>query len=401
MAHVYRRERLIENGKARWIRTTVSGPGPWFLDYRDLAGNRVRQAVADVSTKREGEARLRAIQSEQSKARIMGVHSVAAVRPMTFADFFKEKYLSEVEARIRKSTYLRKGQLAAHVLPFFGPLALRAINAGHVAEYMAKRAKGTPHPSKAEINRERSLVSAVLNSAFRHGLVNVNEAARVRPHKEQPRDLWLTRQDVARILEHAEDYARPMLSLAVNTGMREAEVCNLTWSDLDHSPGFIRVGYESKGGRVRFIPLNSAAKSVIGSQTRRIGPDGSIPWVFYNARRKGPYRPDSVYHSFKRAAAKAADALAENGKEPGGVLRLRAATVHTLRHSFASWAIQGGVPIAKVQQYLGHAGDHLTRRYAHLAPAAPEDRNALEALAGGEVGNGKATEAVDALAAAR
>ena len=87
-------------------------------------------------------------------------------------------------------------------------------------------------------------------------------------------------------------------------GMRKNELRNLKWVDLEHSPGWIRVG------------------------------------------------------------------------------RLESATFHTLRHTFASWAIQRGVPIAEVQQYLGHSSDHMTRRYAHLACAARERRNTLEILVG-------------------
>lgn len=39
-------------------------------------------------------------------------------------------------------------------------------------------------------------------------------------------------------------------------------------------------------------------------------------------------------------------------------------TFHTTRHTFASWLIQRGVPIAEVQAYLGHSSDVMTRRYA-------------------------------------
>jgi integrase len=86
--------------------------------------------------------------------------------------------------------------------------------------------------------------------------------------------------------------------------------------------------------------------------------------------------PDSVYHSFKDAAERAA---AQSAKKrcPEEVGRLREATFHTLRHSFASWLIQSGVPIAEVQQYLGQGLDTMTGRYAHLVPAAKERRNAL------------------------
>ena len=86
-----------------------------------------------------------------------------------------------------------------------------------------------------------------------------------------------------------------------------------------------------------------------------------------------------MYHDFKKAALAAAKEAKKKGRAEEAQ-RLEAATFHTLRHTFASWLIQAGVPIAEVQQYLGHQSDHMTRRYAHLAPAAKERKNALEVL---------------------
>ena len=100
-----------------------------------------------------------------------------------------------------------------------------------------------------------------------------------------------------------------------------------------------------------------------------------------NGRLKKPYRGNSVYHSFKKGVEAARKHLKELGRTEDAK-RLAGATFHTLRHTFASWCIQKGKKMEKVQQYLGHTGDHMTRRYVHLAPVTDEDRNALEILSG-------------------
>ena len=44
-------------------------------------------------------------------------------------------------------------------------------------------------------------------------------------------------------------------------------------------------------------------------------------------------------------------------------------SLHSLRHTFASWLVQDGVKLEVVGQLLGHSSINITMRYAHLAPS--------------------------------
>lgn len=364
---------------------TVAGRKPWFIDWFDVGGRRHRERT-DATTKAEAEALLRVKLSENTKAEILGVQSTDGVKPIAFAAFFERQYLPYIQTRVRPSTYKRKEQLGKHLVKAFGSFNLRSIDAGQIERFIEARSKSDPKPSPAEVNRERSLLSSIMNTAFRRGLVDINQVSRVRPLREEnQKDLWLTRDEVEAILGKAEAWMRPIIILGVHMGMREAEVSNLGWPDVDHSPGWVRVGHESKSGKPRFIPINRAALAALQGQTRHIGPAGRIAWVFVNPDSIGPgksakpFNRFSVCHAFKRAALAAAKELMGKG-DSATADRLSASTFHTTRHTFASWSIQAGIPLAEVQQYLGHSTDTMTRRYAHLAPASKERRNALEAL---------------------
>jgi len=367
MARVFQMvKQLGEDGKSRWVRAPKKyrGTATWFLDYQDAGGR--RQTVAcEAQTKAQAEALLSTKQSDNHKAAILGRQSTDGIKPVAFKTFFDDTYMDCSKERVRESTQTRKEQLGKHLVAFFGLTPLRAINAGSVTDFMTKRAKDGA--SVSERNRERALLSNIMAEAFRRELVDVNPVARVRPLRERnQRDLWLRPEDVTWLLKYAETWVKPFIIFACYTGLRLSELVNLVWAALEHSPGFVRVGSESKGGRTRFVPLRQEAKDVLKGLSRHIGETGEVPWVFYNARRKQPYRGNSVYHSFKRAAELAASKLDQQGQtEAAG--RLRKACFHTLRHTFASWSIQGGeLTDSEVQQYLGHSSDSMTRRYAHL-----------------------------------
>ncbi|MBH0187920.1 MAG: site-specific integrase [Nitrospira sp.] len=101
-----------------------------------------------------------------------------------------------------------------------------------------------------------------------------------------------------------------------------------------------------RGAYARALPLNETLWGLFSRLRTR--PD--LPWVFHDAVG---HRWEDVRHGFDRACKAAG---------------LTDFHFHDLRHSFASWLIMRGVPLATVSNLLGHTSPTMTLRYAHLSP---------------------------------
>ena len=143
------------------------------------------------------------------------------------------------------------------------------------------------------------------------------------------------------------DHLKPMVLLALNTGMRRGELFSLKWSDVDLAAGVVTVRAASaKSGQTRRIPLNSEAASVLTAWCKLATEDLVFPG---------------------RDGAR----LTNVSKSWGGVVKLAKLVgfnFHDLRHSFASKLVQGGTDLNTVRTLLGHSEISTTLIYAHLAP---------------------------------
>jgi integrase len=126
--------------------------------------------------------------------------------------------------------------------------------------------------------------------------------------------------------------------VALNTGLRLGELLGLTWERVDLSRGVIRLEL-TKSGRRREVPLNAESYDALVMLTPKAS--GRV------------LRTKSVRKAYENAVTNA---------------KLDDVNSHTLRHTFASWAVMRGVSLEELQELLGHSSLAMTMRYAHLAP---------------------------------
>ena len=151
----------------------------------------------------------------------------------------------------------------------------------------------------------------------------------------------------------------PIVSVAVNTGMRLGEVWGLKWSEVDRKDGeavlggFIRIGTESKGHRARHVPINAAVKAALDTQTPVATDGGFVPFVFVSTRTKRAYRVVSASLAFSSAARRA---------------NVEGVSFHTLRHTAVSRMVAACIPDRIIMKVVGHTTAAKVTRYSHLAP---------------------------------
>jgi site-specific recombinase XerD len=142
---------------------------------------------------------------------------------------------------------------------------------------------------------------------------------------------------------------RFLFSLIYSAVLRVGEVCRLKISDIDKDRMQIRV-IKSKGNHDRYVPLSELILIGLDKYLRSSLP---VTYLFNGKTKGGPLGHGAVQQSF-RLALKQANILKE-------------ASVHTLRHSFATHLLEDGVDIVTIKELLGHVNIETTMMYLHVA----------------------------------
>jgi site-specific recombinase XerD len=172
----------------------------------------------------------------------------------------------------------------------------------------------------------------------------------VRPKKEQKLPSVLSAAEVRRLLEAVRNPKhRAMLFLVYSSGLRVGEVVRLCPEDVDADRKTVKVR-QGKGRKDRFTLLSDVAFAVLQEYIKAAQPDG---WLFPGQNHGRHLTERTVQKVFEQALA-------------GSGVR-KAASVHTLRHSFATHLLEGGTDLRYIQELLGHESSKTTQRYTHVS----------------------------------
>ena len=193
--------------------------------------------------------------------------------------------------------------------------------------------------------------------------------AEVRVAPPQTLPLVLTREQVAALLGAVREVRyRAVLTLIYHTGLRVGEAVRIELRDLrethsEHPRLHVRCG---KGGKDRFVPLAPAMVTQLRDwwKTHRhrqwLFPGPSSGW------RERAQPADAAQRATTHLSVSAVQNTFRLARAASGLPV--EATVHTLRHCYATHLLEEGVSLRLISQYLGHAALETTVIYTHLTP---------------------------------
>jgi integrase len=287
---------------------------------------------------------------------------------ISFRDFIEKHWLPTYpKAAGNRATTVREKQqhVTLHLVPLAGDVPLHELKGKAIDRLFARLTeKGLGEKSRKNI---RATLRKALVSAVEWGMLDVlPPLPRIRV-PERHFD-FLTPEESQRVIDGARTLeARLWILFALRTGARASEQLALRWGDIDWHSGKVvfqrssirGVEGPTKSGRVRHVPMSPELVSALKAARHLRGhvvfcrPDGK------------PLTLWQLHTALETACRRA------------GIRQVR---WHDLRHSFASQLVMAGVPIRRVQDWLGHSTITMTMRYAHLAPDG--DTNLIAALDG-------------------
>lgn len=221
----------------------------------------------------------------------------------------------------------------------------------------------------ASVNRHMAVFRQVLRAAVTWGWLKDAPPVAMASVPERDADT-LTGDTFATLLRELPEHLRGPALLAVTTGLRMANVRDLTWGQVHLAEGHITIAASSsKTRKALTIPLTPVSAGLLASIPRTPGTDRVFTYRPFLRGGEGARGPAVAITGTLNAKA------FRKARERAGVT----ARWHDLRHTFASWAAVAGTPDRVLQALGGWSSPAMLTRYAHLSAG---DTRSWASLAG-------------------
>ena len=254
------------------------------------------------------------------------------------------------------------GRIDRHVNPKLGPRPLDRLTTADIEGWrngLVPRGLDDEGSRRAKdsANRNLATLKAILNHAWRTGLVGTKDAwARVEKFKGmgEARKVFLTADQRGRLLDQCDGAFRDLIEAGFLTGARYGELRALLVSDYDKGRRVLSIRQGKTGPRS--VPLSDAATRLFDRLRH-----GKLPAAPLLARDDGQAWQHSDQDKFMREAARKA-------RLPNGTV------YYTLRHTFIANALTGGVDIHTVAKLCGTSVAMIEKHYGKLLHSDARDK---------------------------
>jgi len=183
------------------------------------------------------------------------------------------------------------------------------------------------------------------NRAIDWGKADSNPVKPIKKLRENPgRERYLSDEEIDLLLGQANNKIKPILIVALNTGMRFGEIINLEWHSVDFALTTIYLTNTKNGSR-RDVPMNIKVFDAL----KDLQATASNDYVFCHKNGK---KIKNIQKAFTNLLKK---------------IDISDFNFHDLRHTFASRLVKKGIPLNTVRELLGHKSIEMTLRYSHLS----------------------------------
>lgn len=300
-------------------------------------------------------------------------------------------FLNEIRAAIRVRNYSIRTEKtyvdwAKRYIRFHHNTHPAELHDAEVVEFLTHLAVNREVSASTQ-NQALNALVFMYRHIVKHPLGDITSSTRAKQPKKLP--VVLTRQEVSRLLLSLNGIHRLIGCILYGSGLRISECINLRVKDINYEYSCLHI-HNAKGQRDRIVTLSPQLISPLKTQvdvvktmhtTDLAAGYGSVylpnalvrkyksasrsidlQYVFPSTKlstdpRSGRVRKHHLYQStfqkIFRVAVRSANLM-------------KPATPHTLRHSFATHALENGMDIRTVQQQLGHASLETTEIYTHV-----------------------------------
>jgi integrase len=366
----------IGKGVAIGYRRTLEGYGCWQVRRFDRSGSYTFSTLgkADDHQNANGidvldffQAQTRARQWSDTTVRAqkgIGAPLTVEAAAARYLDWYREN---------RKAAKATEHTVQAHIIPAFGGCLVSEVSyleirgwheklavtpgrlrtgLGATQNYAGKpRGEEEKRARKATANRILTVLKAILNKAWRDGLVPDDSAwRRVKPFEraDEPVVRFLSEAEAVRLMNACKLDFRNLVKAALFTGARYGELVQLRVSDVNIETAQVLIR-PSKSGKKRHVPLNGKGAAFFGEMIAGRTGD-SVVFLRHDGEPWGKsHQARLMIEACKVAKIQPAIGF------------------HELRHTYASLLAQSGADLLTISKLLGHADTRITsRHYAHL-----------------------------------